>query len=135
MHGSYVVDSIPTNLASQLQFFFYTIRTNTPNPASFTTLVILRSQGRPCSDTHGKGSRLGQGERSTKTILPTPRVPIPAAHHLINTLTVSIEETVSLGQGERGPDRDSSFFLPHELVAHITHASTYYQRFRWTTLL
>ena len=27
----------------------------------------------------------------------------------VATVTVSIEETVSLGQGERGPDRDSYF--------------------------
>ena len=30
----------------------------------------------------------------------------------VATETVSIEETVSLGQGERGPDRDSCFPNP-----------------------
>ena len=54
----------------------------------------------------------------------------------VATVTVSIEETVSLGQGERGPDRDS-YFPTRELVAHVTHAVHLLpqKRVLWTTLL
>ena len=38
----------------------------------------------------------------------------------VATVTMSIEETVSLGQGERGPDRDSYFPNPvsYLLMSH-----------------
>ena len=55
----------------------------------------------------------------------------------VTTMTVHIEKTVSLGQGERDPDKGLLFSQPHELVAHVTHAVHVLpqKRFRWTTLL
>ena len=45
----------------------------------------------------------------------------------VATVTLSIEETVSLGQGERGPDRDSYFPNPVSQLPMSHTLPTYFR--------